>query len=133
MVAAPAEVGEHRHRLVARLHGETGVIDRAAVDARRRARLEPADAERQRPQSLGEAIGRRIAGAAALIVRQSDMNLAAEERADRQYDRARAKFDAGLGHDAAHLLALDQQVGDFLLEQREVRLVLQHRADRLLV
>ena len=47
---------------------------------------------------------------------------------------ARAReLDAGLRYDAAHLLAFDEEVGDFLLEQCEVRLVLQHRADRLLV
>ena len=80
-----------------------------------------------------EPVGRRIAGAPALIVRQPDVNLAAEERADGQHDRARAELDAGLRDDAAHLLAFDEQIGDFLLEQREVRLVLQHRADRLLV
>ena len=106
---------------------------RAAIDARRRARLEPADAERQRTQPLGETIGRRVAGAPALVVRQADVDLAAEERADGQHHRARAELDAGLRDDSAHLLALHEQVGDFLLEQREVRLVLQHRANRLLV
>ena len=106
---------------------------RAAVDARRRAGLEPADAERQLAQAFGQAVGRRIAGAPALVVRQADVDLAAQERADRQHDGARVELDAGLRDDAAHPLAFDEQVGDFLLEQREVRLVLQHRADRLLV
>jgi hypothetical protein len=50
-----------------------------------------------------------------------------------EHDSAAAELDTGLRHHATHLLALDQQVGDFLLEQRQVRLVLQHRADRLLV
>jgi hypothetical protein len=61
------------------------------------------------------------------------VNLAAEERADGQHDGLCAKLDARLRDDTAHLLTFDQQVGDFLLEQREVRLVLQHRPDRLLV
>ncbi len=133
MIAAPAEVREHRHGLVARLNREPRVVDRAAVDTRRRAGLEPADTERQRAQPLGQTVRRRISRAPALVVRQPDVNLAAQERADRQHDCAGAELDACLRDDAAHLLAFDEEVGDFLLEQREVRLVLQHRADRLLV
>src|SRR6185503_12139742 len=133
MIAAPAEVRKHRHRLIAGLHRESRVVDRATVDARRRAGLETTDAEGQGAQSLGQAVGRRIAGATALIVRQADVDLAAEERADGQHYRPRAELDAGLRDDAANLVAFDQQIGDLLLEQREVRLVLQHRADRLLV
>src|SRR6185436_3546461 len=74
MIAAPAEVREHRRRLVARLRGESGVVDRATVDARRRAGLEPADAEGQSAQPLGQAVGWRIAGATALIIRQADVD-----------------------------------------------------------
>ena len=133
MIAAPAEVRKHRHRLIAGLHRESRVVDRATVDARRRAGLEPADAEGQSAQPLGQAIRRRIAGATALVVRQTDVDLAAEERADGQHYCSRAEFDAGMRDDAPHLLAFHDEVGDFLLEQREVRLVLQRRTDRLLV
>src|SRR5258708_1696864 len=64
---------------------------------------------------------------------QADVNLAAQEGADGQYDGARTKFDAALRDDAHHALALDLQIGRFLLEQGQIRLGLEHAANCLLV
>ena len=61
------------------------------------------------------------------------MDLAVEERADRQHDRARRDLDPGLRHDAAHPRAVEQQAVDVLLQQREVRLCIEQRANRALV
>ena len=130
---AQPEEGEHRHGLVARLHLQSGVVDAAAVDARRRAGLEPADAQRQRAQLLGEPVRRRVAGPAARVLLEPDVDAAAEEGADREHHGARAEFDARLRDHARHPAALEAQVGDFLLEQRQVRLVLEHAADGALV
>src|SRR5262249_35653478 len=99
MLAASPEKGEHRHRLVAGLFLEAGVVDRAAVDARRCAGLEPTNAERPWAQTLRQSIRRRIAGATALVVRESDVNPAAEERTDGEHDGAGAKLDARLRDD----------------------------------
>ena len=50
---------------------------------------------------------------------------------DREHNRRCFERDSGYGHDAAYRLAVDQQVAGLLLEQREVRLVLQDGSDRL--
>src|SRR5690606_33369690 len=126
MIAASTEMGEHRPRLIARLAQQPLVVDGAPVDARRRAGLQTSDAEWQRPQALGEAVRRWIAGAAALVAREPHMDTAAEERPHGQHDSTRAKLDAARGTHAAHALPLDDQVSDFLLEQCEMLLILQN-------
>ena len=90
-------------------------------------------AERQRPQALGEFVRRRIAGAAAAVVVEADVDAAAEERADGEHHRARAEFDAGHGDHATHHAVLDDEIGALLLEQREVGLVLERAANERLV
>jgi hypothetical protein len=57
------------------------------------------------------------------------MDLAVEERARRQHHGARTETDAHLRHGAHHPVAFDHQVVHRLLEQPQVRLVLQHAAD----
>jgi hypothetical protein len=61
------------------------------------------------------------------------VNPAAEERADREHDCTCAKLDASLRDDCVDLVGVDTQVSHFLLEQRQVRLILERRADCLLV
>ena len=107
---------------------------RAAVDARRRAGLQAVGGDRQLAQCVGERGGRRIAGAAAGVVCQADMDLAGEESAGGQHDGARARNRSPIcvthAGDAA---ALDDQVVDRLLEQLQVRLGLHDVADGRLV
>ena len=120
MRGAGTEVGEHGARLIAVLFAQFGVVDAAAVDARRRAGLQPSDPQRQFPQSRRQSIRGRIAGAPARMALQADVDLAAEEGADGEYDVAGAEFDAAL-RDAAHdSIAPHHQVGDLLLEQLQV-------------
>ena len=64
--------------------------------------LRRADAERQRAQALGEFVRRRIAGAAAGVVVEADVDASAEEGAHGEHHGARAEFDAGDRDDAAH-------------------------------
>ena len=64
---------------------------------------------------------------------EADVNSAAQKGADGQHDGARAKFDAALGDHAHHPIAFDLQIGRFLLEQRQIRLGLEHAADGALV
>src|SRR3982750_1386947 len=54
MLGARSHERKHRGRIVAGLLGECRIIDRAPVDARRRAGLEATDTERQFTQRLGE-------------------------------------------------------------------------------
>jgi len=96
--AAAAEEGEHRHRRVARLLGQAGlVVDAAAVDARRRAGLEPVHRERTLAQALRQRGRGRVAGAAAGIVHQPDVDPAGQEGAGGQHHRARIEAQAALG------------------------------------
>src|SRR6185295_20114198 len=60
VIARAAEVAEYRPRFVGVLRGEGRIVDGASVDARWRAGLEPRGAERQRAQSFGQLVGRRI-------------------------------------------------------------------------
>ncbi len=61
------------------------------------------------------------------------MDFAVQESTGRQYDGARAEAQTHLRHGADDPVALDDQVFDCLLEQPQVRLVFQARADRCLV
>lgn len=61
------------------------------------------------------------------------MNLAVQKCARRQHHGTRAELDAHLRYRADHPVALDHQIIDRLLEQPQVRLVLDHAANRSLV
>src|SRR5690606_12298817 len=106
---------------------------RAAVDARRRAGLQAPYVEPESAQRGREADGRGIAGAAARVVGLADVDLAGEERPDRQDDRVGRDRDTGLRDDARDAPAVEQKTFDVLLEQREIRLGIQELADRALV
>src|SRR5690606_29995736 len=101
-----AEVAHHRQGFVAPLLFHYREADGLAVDARRRAGLQAVDAERQFAQASGQGYRRRIAGAAAAVFFQADVDNGADA-----------------------LAVLDNQVVDGLLEDREVRLVFQGGAD----
>ena len=132
MLIGVAEEGEHRHRItVARLFGQTAVIDRLAIDARRGARLQAPLRKRQLAQACGERPGRRIARPAGLIIVQADMHLAIEEGAGGQHHRMATKDDAQLSDDTCHAVAFQQQIIHRLLKQGQVGLILQGSTDCL--
>ncbi len=108
MLRARAEVGEYRPRIVAVLLAQPRVVDAAAVDARRRAGLQPPDLERQLAQPRGERERGRIAGAAAGVALESDVNAAAEERAHGEHHVARGKLDAAQGDAADDAVSLER-------------------------
>ncbi len=130
VLGSPPEEREHRRRRIAGLLGEIRVIDGAAVDARRRAGLQAPDRETQVAQPACEADRRWVAGAAARVVDLTDVDLAVEERADRQHDGVGRYLHAGLRDDAVRSRAVEQQAVDVLLQQREVRLGVQQLANR---
>ena len=134
VLAGVAQEAEHRHRVqVAGLLGALGKVDAAAVDARRRAGLQPALRQLQLLQPRRQAHRRRVAGAAGGVVLQADVHPAVEEGAGGQHHRLAAEGDARLRDRAHHAVALDHQVVHRLLEQPQVGLVLQPVADRRLV
>ena len=124
-----AEVGHDGSRLVAGLGRHDRVVDAATVDARRRARLQASDAQGHGPQPLGQGVGGGIAGAAALMLLEADVDAAAQEGAGGEHHGARPEHEAHLRDDAAHAIALDHQVRHGLLEDLEIRLVLDDLAD----
>ena len=121
--------GKERHRwprLVAGLHLHDAEIHAAAIEARRRAGLQTIDPQRQRPQTLRQGVGRRIASTAARLVRKADVDAPAEKRAGRQHDALGLEAQPHLRVHAAHAVALDVQIDHRLLEHRQVRLALDH-------
>jgi len=133
MIATSAEIRKHRRRFVAVLNCQPFIVDATTVDARWRAGLEATDAKRQGTQFLGKPVGWRIAGTTTLVIGQADMNLAAQESTHGEHHTASAQLYACLGHDTLDALAFDQKIRRFLLEQREIRLIFEHRTNCLLV
>src|SRR6185436_11134214 len=66
-----------------------------------------------------------IRGPAGSVVLQPDVDLPVQEGAGGQHHGAGAEADPDLRHRPHHAIAFDHQVVDGLLEQRQVRLVLQ--------
>ena len=114
---------------VARLFGELGEINRAPVDARRRAGFQTALRQVQFTQATTERFGGRITGAAAFVVFQTDVDFAGQKRACGQHDGACFKLHAHRGNHAADAFTVKRDVFDGLLEKVEVFLVFQHFAD----
>ena len=80
-----------------------------------------------------KAARRRIAGPAGAVVLQADMDAAVEEGAGGQHHGPRSEANAHLRDGADDAVALEHQVVHRLLEQPQVRLVLQAAPDRRLV
>ena len=128
---------EHRRGVVPRLLVERREIDGAPVEPRRRAGLEPAGGQRQLAQARAKRLCRRIARAPGFVVLQPDVDQAGQEGARRQHDglglEAQPDLRDHAGHPRSGPVAVDGEIVDRLLEQREVRLVLEAMADRRLV
>jgi len=129
------QVREDRRRIVAGLLDHHRIIDRAAIDARRRAGLQAIDDEAAFAQFPCERRCGRIAGAATGVIRIANVDLAGEEGACGQHHAMRIEAqarlrqhadDASISRDAV----LDEEVVHRLLEQVEVRLILHDAPDR---
>jgi hypothetical protein len=125
-----AEMGKHRTGLIARLLGQLRKIDASPIQARRGPGLEPTDPQRQFAQPRRQGVGRRIAGTAAFVVGQSDVDAPGQKGAGGQHHRAGGEADAGLRHHAGHPIAFEGQVGGGLLEYVQVRLVFDQGSHR---
>ena len=65
---------EHRRGIVARLLQQAVEGDRASVESRRRARLQPADGQLEFTQLCRERFRGRITGPARLVVLEADVD-----------------------------------------------------------
>jgi hypothetical protein len=130
---AAAEKRKYRRRLVARLLGHDREIDRAPVQPRRCAGLEPPDRKLELPQLARQRERGRLARAAGAVLLEPDVNQPAQESAGGEHDRSRPKLDAGLRHDAGDAAAFEQQVVHGLLEDGKARLMLQPTSNRVAI
>jgi hypothetical protein len=95
--------------------------------------LKAADRQPDFLEALGQRDRRRVAEAAGPVVRQADMDQAIEEGAGGQHHGGRLEADAELRHHPADPVTAEDQVVRRLLKQRQVVLVFEAAADRLLV
>ncbi|KAG1212178.1 hypothetical protein G6F35_010410 [Rhizopus arrhizus] len=130
MLVHRAEEGHHRARRVAGLLVHHAVVQRAAVDARRRAGLQAVHLERALAQARRQRGGRRVAHAAGGVLGRADMDLAGQEGAGGQHHGLGVEAQPGLGDDPAHGVAFDDQVIDGGLEHGQVGLAFDDGADR---
>jgi len=128
-----AHEGERRRRVVARLHLGPAEIDAAAIDARRCTGFQAAHRQVQFAQPCCKRHRRRVAHAPGLEVFQAYVHQPGQKRAGGQHHRAAAEHDAELGLDADDAIAVEQQVVNRLLENREIGLVFEALADCRLV
>src|SRR5215207_864319 len=131
MLTGSPKEREHRRWCVAGLREKSGEINAPAIDSRRRAGLQSTDREGQCTEFFSKPVRWRVARATAVIAIEPNMNAATEEGAHRKHHGLSFERDAGHRDDAAHALTCDHEIRHFLLEQREVRLALEHGANRL--
>jgi hypothetical protein len=97
-------IGEVRERprvLVAQMPQHAGEIDRVAMNARRRAGLEPDHAKPKIRQALGYPSGRLLSDSAAAVGRIAHVEKAVQERAGRDDDGVRLDLTPVREHDGA--------------------------------
>ncbi len=136
-----AHEAEHGHgafvhaagHAVAGLLGAFGEVDAAPVQPGRRTGFQTTLGQLQLLQTRRQRHRRWVPRPAGRVVVQAHMDLAVQESARRQHHRAAAKADTHLRHSPHHAVALHHQVVHGLLEQPQIRLVLQHAADGGLV
>ena len=117
-------VGERARRVVAGLDLQRVIVDGAAIDSRRGARLEPADLEAELHQPLGGPFRRGLAGAAGAVGVVADVDLAAQEGAGCQDDAATAVTHAAFGDDPGGATGFHHQLLHRPLADVEIGLAL---------
>jgi hypothetical protein len=105
MQAPVPDEREHGRGFVARLGCQRRKIDRAAVEARRRAGLEPPRRQLQFPEPGAESLGRRIARAPCFVILQPHVNQTRQKRPGGQHDRGSLELESDLGHDTLYGVA----------------------------
>ena len=134
MLISPTHKRKDRNRVrIARLDLQAAEIDRASVEAGRRACLEAGLRQCHFTQSHAQRLCRRIACPARFIVLQTNVNAAVQECARRKDNRFPVECNSQLGYGARDPIVLQQQIIHRLLEDRQIGLILEACANRLLV
>ena len=121
-----AHEGEHGNRGIPRLGLAAGVIDGAAINARRGSGLEAADRQVQFAEPGRQRERRRVPCPAAGVVVQADMDLATQESTGGQHHGFRQNADPGLRDYATNTIAFQDQIITGLLEQLQIRVIFQN-------
>src|SRR5690625_3479566 len=106
---ASGEGGKGLRRVVARLNIETGMVDRASIQARWCAGLQSAELESCSLQRVREPQGRGLPYPPRWDLPGPDMDKSAKKSAGRKDDSARAKRPSVAGYDAATATLLIQK------------------------
>ena len=125
MLCRIAHKREDRHWVITVLLRQHAEINGARINTRRRAGFQAADAQRQLAQTARQWDRRRIASTAAAVVIQTNMNFTVKEGTHGQHHGFGAEFEAHLGHGAHDAIVLNDKIFNRLLEDHQVRLVLQ--------
>ena len=133
MLSGSPHEREKGNRVITRLPGEPAVIDGPAVEARRRAGLQPSRAERQVAQAARQGVRRRLTGPSALVTGFAHVDPAGQKRAGCQHHAGSAETQARLCHDTPDNTAFNNQVVHGLLEQVQVVRLLKQGTYRSLV
>ena len=114
-------VGKRERLRIARLLLQPAVVDRAAVDARRRSRLEPSALKAQPLQTGRQPGGRPLAHTAAAELALAHVNDAVQEGAVRQDHTRRIVRLAELRAHPLHATVFDEHLGDRVGPHPQVR------------
>ena len=133
MLCRIAHERENRHGVITVLLRQHAEINGARINTRRSTGFQAADAQRQFTQTARQWNRRRIASRATAVVIQTDMNFTVQEGAHGQHHGFRAELEAHLGHGAHDAIVLNDKIFNRLLEDHQVRLVLQRGTHSLTV
>ena len=118
--------GKRDNFILSLLHRKAFKVNRAAVDARRRAGLEALQTQSQTAQRLGERLCRRHTVRAGFTGIFSDDDAAAEEGARGDNDRLDCMAHADSGHDSRNRAVLLLDGNHLILHEKQVFLLLQN-------
>jgi len=119
----------HRDRRITWLLGHHREIHRLAVDTWRCAGFQATDTQWQFTQTVSQCDRRRITGATAGKILQTDVDKSAEERTGGQHHGIGEEPQTHLRDNTTDLFLLDDQVVSSLLKYPQIRLVFENFAD----
>ena len=122
MLTTMADKGEHGHRVIARLFLHEFEVQRPAIQAWRRARLQARNIERHLTQPRRQLVRGLIAYAAPSPFGTADQDASAEKGPYGQDNRLRQVTVTFFGDDTGHMPAVDDQVRHRRLDHVKVLL-----------
>ena len=133
MLGRIAHKREYRHWVIAMLLRQHTKVDSSSINTRWCPGFQTTNAQRQFTQTARKRNGRRITSTATAVIIQTDMNFTVEERPNGEHDGFGTERQSHLGNSTDHAIVFDNKIFNRLLEDHQVRLVLQRRTYRLTV